>query len=386
MTLAAEALIEAARLQTGLDDFGGDTFREGLVRLTDALEREAQLSALGEEILRSRLSGALTNRLRVTETFRRHPEIAEQRVEAPIFIIGLPRTGTTALSNLLHADPHIRSLRLWESSSPTPPPEKDTEDTDPRIAETEAGLALMDQAFPRMKSLYFQTPTGPTECQDLLGMEFRTSHFDGMATVPSYIRWVIDCDMTPAYAMHRKALQLLQWHCPPTLWHLKTPVHMLALPALHRAYPDARFIWTHRDPAEVMGSVCSLIAYTRSWVSDQPPKGIGAEQTHIWHTALGRAMDFRARAGGSRFADVSFRELNRDPVGTVDACYRELGIAMGDDSRAAISSWASGHRPGHAGTHEFDLAQFDLDVEGVRSDFADYLERFGELATTRPTP
>jgi hypothetical protein len=159
---------------------------------------------------------------------------------------------------------------------------------------------------------------------------------------------------------------------------------MLSMPALHAAYPDARFIWTHRDPTEVMGSVCSLIAYTRSWVSEQPPVGIGAEQTAIWQTALRRAMAFRDAAGEDNFADVSFQSLNTDPVGTVAAALETLGLPFDEASRSGVQRWADAHRPGRDGTHEFDLGEFDLRVDGVREDFAFYLERFGALATARP--
>jgi Sulfotransferase family len=385
MSLTADELIAAAMTDTELADFGGNSYRVGLERLTEALEGEASLNSLGEHIMRMRLGGLLSARLRVQDTFNRHPEIAEEAVTAPIFIIGLPRTGTTALSNLLHADPAIRALRTWESSSPVPPPETATEDNDPRIAETEWGLQAMYETFPKMRSLHFQTATGPSECQDLLGMEFRTSHFDGMATVPSYTRWVLGCDMTPAYETHRRVLQLLQWHCPPHQWHLKTPVHMLSLPALVSVYPDARFIWTHRDPSEVMGSVCSLISYTRSWVSDQPSVGIGAEQTGIWQEALRRAMAFREEVGEDRFADVSFVALNTNPVGTVADSFETLGVPFDALSRDAVSAWASAHRPGQEGAHEFALSEFDLTAEGVRRDFDFYLGRFGELATARPS-
>jgi hypothetical protein len=246
----------------GLDDFGSDDFRIGLERLADALETEAAMSELGAQIMVARLSMLLTSRLQVVDAHKKHPDMGLGHVgapTAPLFIIGLPRTGTTALSNLLAADPQIRSLRLWESSAPVPPPESETEHDDARIEQAAAGLEAMYSAFPKMRALYFQTPTGPTECQDLLGMAFRTAHFDGMARVPSYLDWVLTCDMTPAYEMHRRTLQLLQWHCPPHLWHLKTPVHMLSLDALDAVYPDARFLWTHRDPAAVLGSVCSMV-------------------------------------------------------------------------------------------------------------------------------
>src|SRR5205807_817939 len=224
--------IEGAVAETGLTDVGGDSWREGLDLLVDSLASEGELTSQGEAILGLRLARLLRNRLRIEDWYTKHPEVAGEEVEGPLFIVGLPRTGTTALSQLLSADPQIRSLRLWESSDPVPPPDAVTQHTDPRIAETQAGVDLMYEAFPKMKVLYFQTAEVATECQDLLGMEFRTTHFDGMAHVPSYTAWAMHCDMAPAYRYHRRTLELLQSRCPPRLWHLKTPVHLLSLDAL----------------------------------------------------------------------------------------------------------------------------------------------------------
>jgi hypothetical protein len=373
-----DTLVAAAIEEAGSDDFGGDSWREGLDRLCDALAAEGDLTEAGEQMLGYRLGRLLTSRLRIEAWYRDHPEIDDERVEGPVFIIGLPRTGTTALSHLLTADPQIRSLRVWESGDPVPPPETATRDTDPRIAQAQAGLDLMDQAFPKMKMLYFQTATGATECQDLLGMEFRTSHFDGMAHVPSYTDWVIDCDMVPAYRYHHRTLKLLQSRCPPKLWHLKTPVHMLSLDALDAVYPHAVFLWTHRDPADVLGSVCSLIGYCRSWVSDRDDSGrLGEQQLDVWSEAIRRAMAFRDKVGEERFGDVFFDHLNRDPVGAVERAYSEIGIALRDDGRRAMADWAGGHHRGDRGTHEYSLAEFGLDAARVRDQFGSYLERYG---------
>ena len=146
-------------------------------------------------------------------------------------------------------------------------------------------------------------------------MSFRTFHFDGVVRVPGYLAWLMQCDMRETYTFHRQVLKLLQWHCPPTLWHLKTPVHMFALDALVEAYPNAKFLWSHRDPAKVLASVCSLIAYVRSWSSDRDDaKELGAEQLECWAEGVRRAMDFRKRVGDNRFVDVSFADLQTDPV------------------------------------------------------------------------
>lgn len=374
--LDAEQLIAAARDETGLDDFGGISWREGLDRLVASLNEEADLTAGGEQILSLRFGMLLANRLRIVDTITEHPEIGEEEIVGPLVIIGLPRTGTTALSNLLAADPQIRSIRLWESSDPVPPPESATQDSDPRIEDARRGLEAMYGAFPKMRSLHFQAPDGPTECQDLLGMEFRTEHFDGMARVPSYSRWVLDCDMDSAYQFHRQVLQLLQWHCPPNLWHLKTPVHMLALDDLLAVYPGAKFVWTHRDPAEVLGSVCSLIAYTRSWVSDRDDaEELGHEQLAVWSEAIRRALEFRRRIGEQSFADIGFASLQSDPVDAVCAAYEKLGIPS-DDARPHLEQWATDHPPGAFGSHEFALEDFGSDRSTVRESFAVYLERF----------
>jgi hypothetical protein len=376
--LGAPRLVDGAISETGLDDFGGDSFREGLDRLTESLFAEGELTELGEQILGLRLRSALVNRLRVEETIRLHPEIADEVVEGPIVILGLPRTGTTATSQLVALDPAVRSLRLWESSDPVPPPELATEHTDARIEEAERGLEMMYQAFPRMASLHIQTATGPTECQDLLGMEFRTAHFDGMAHVPEYRRWVVDCDMLPAYRYHKRVLQLLQWHCPPHLWHLKTPVHMLSLGALTSVYPDAMFVWTHRDPADVLGSVCSLIAYTRSWVSDRDDSfELGPQQAELWSEALRRAIAFRDEVGEERFCDISWAELQSDPVSVIGRAYDKLGLEFSAEARRRMEEWRTANPPGAHGSHEFTLDEFGISADAVRDQFGFYLDRFG---------
>lgn len=375
--ISAEGLRQAAVDETGLDDFGDASVHEGLERLTAALRDEAELGDLGRQIIGHRLTRLLVNRLRIEDTYHRHPEIDDERVVAPIFVVGLPRTGTTATSQLLAVDPQIRSLRLWESNEPVPPPEAATQDSDPRIERTRAGLEAMYTMFPEFKSLYFQTATQATECQDLLGMAFRTEHFDGMAHVPGYTDWVLDCDMVPAYRCHRRVLQLLQWRCPPRQWHLKTPVHLLSLDALTTVYPDARFLMTHRDPAAVLGSVCSLIAYTRGMVSDRDDtRELGRQQLAIWREALRRAMAFRDRAGDDRFADVHFGDLDADPVAAIEAAYDRLGLTPDEAGRAAMRSWAGAHPRGAHGAHEYRLEDYGLDAPTVRAAFRDYLDRF----------
>ncbi len=353
MTLEIDQIEDDARKQTGLDETGGDHYREGLERLVASMNGEGTLTAMGEAMQQMRLSMLLAARLGVEETYRLHPEIDDQVIEGPVFVIGLPRTGTTALSQLVAADPQFRSLRTWESAAPVPPPESATEHSDPRIAATEGGLAMMNEAFPLMQTMHHSEATTATECQDLMGMSFRTAHFDGFARVPSYMAWVVDTDMGETYRYHRRVLRLLQWHCPPHLWHLKTPVHMFALDSLVEAYPNARFLWSHRDPTKVLGSVCSLIHYTRSWSSERDDAiELGAEQLEpVVGCASSGPWSSWERVGDERFADVSFGDLQTDPTGGArEGCALESRSAS--PSTNGLSSAAGRHGRGSQGGPE----------------------------------
>ncbi len=380
-TFGAEDLEAGARAATGLDDFGTDYYREGLERTVDGLNTEAELNDLGRVIQHATISNALIQRLKVIDTYKQHPEIDDEVVEGPVVIIGLPRTGTTALGQLIANDPQFRSLRTWESQQPSPPPEQDTERTDPRITQAAEGIAMIDQMFPDFKTMMSAQAEAATECQDLMGMSFRTYHFDGVVRVPSYTAWLMNTDMRETYTYHRQVLKLLQWHCKPNLWHLRTPVHMFALDAFVEAYPNAKFLWSHRDPAKVLGSVCSLICYVRSWSSDRrDPHELGAEQLAWWATGVGRAMDFRKRVGDDRFVDVSFADLQHDSVKTVADAYGQLGLEFADTARANVQAWADGHQPGHRGTHDYELADYGLTEGQVRDAFADYLAAYDASA------
>src|SRR5512134_138557 len=341
--LGAEELLTEARERSGLADFGDPGFREGLGLLLEDLAR-AELTELGRMVWRGRLLSHLVQRLRVLDVLARHPEIERQTLPAPVFIVGLPRTGTTALSHLLAQDPDTRSLRVWESAQPVPPPEAATQHSDPRIEVATKQLEAMRQLSPRLAAMHEDTPTGPTENHDLLGMSFRTFHFEGMAFVPGYVAWWLGCDMLPAYRLMRRTLQLLQWRCPPNRWMLKSPPDSFFLDAVLAVFPDARFVMTHRDPAAVLGSVCSLIA-TMYEMTSTPPDAvrIGASELMSWAEAMRRLLAVRARVGEARFADVHFHDLVADPLGTIAGAYARLGLPWTDAAEAGMRAYATAH-------------------------------------------
>ena len=310
-----DQLVAAACERAGASDLGDDTWREGLEVLIRSLATEAQLNELGIGAMSNMIVGYLVNRLEVEDWYARHPEIDDQEIVAPLFGLGLPRTGSTALSFLLAQDPARRSLRTWEADHPCPPPETATEHTDPRIAATQAGIDFTNEMFPGFAGMLPTSATGPQECLLLMGMDFRSLVFDGMARVPSYCAWLLDCDMEPAYRYHRRVLKLLQWRCPPVRWWLKTPAHMLSIDALNAVYPDARFVMTHRDVGKVLPSVCALYYALSSILTEAPdPIAIGRDNMELWRCSLERLINFRDRGNEDRFHDLTFDAVQRDPI------------------------------------------------------------------------
>jgi hypothetical protein len=370
-----DELLDAARAQTGLDDFGDDAFREGLERLVRALRTEAKLSALGELALPHLLTNLLAQRLQIEDWYRRHPEIDDEPIVAPLIGLGLPRTGSTALSCLLAEDPNARSLVRWQASWPCPPPST-VEGPDPRIAQAEAEAAMQQELAPRLASLVPSSPTGPEECQDLMGLDFRSHYFQAFAHIPSYSEWLLDADLSSTYAYERRALKLLQWGSPTKPWRLKCPSHLLWLEHLDGAFPDARFVMTHRDPTEVMVSVADVYAEVQRQFADEVDLPyLGRLNVEHWSAAMDRIVAFRDAHGDDRFFDMDFRAVQRDPLGEVHRLYDWLGEPVTDEFEAGMAGWWRDHATGRDESVHPDPAEFGLDLEVVRDRFAGYAAR-----------
>jgi hypothetical protein len=338
-----EELLEAARAQTGLDDFGDESFREGLERLTRSLRTEAKLSSLGELALPHLLTNLLSQRLQIEDWYRRHPEIDDEPIVAPLIGLGLPRTGSTALSCLLAEDPNARSLVRWQASWPCPPPST-VEGPDPRIAQAEAEAAMQQELSPRLASLVPSSPTGPEECQDLMGLTFRSHYFQAFAHIPSYSEWLLDADLSSTYAYERRALKLLQWGAPAKPWRLKCPSHLLWLEHLDGAFPDARFVMTHRDPTEVMVSEADDYAEVQRQFADEIDRPyLGRLNVEHWSAAMERIVAFRDAHGDDRFFDMDFRAVQADPIGEVRRLYDWLGEPVTDEFEAGMERWWAEH-------------------------------------------
>jgi hypothetical protein len=379
MELDIDQLVDTACERAGADDLGVDTWREGLDVLVRSLRTEAALNELGVGALTDQIVGHLVNRLEVERWYARHPEIDDQRIVAPLFGLGLPRTGSTALSFLLAQDPARRSLRTWEAGAPCPPPETATEHSDPRIAEAQAGIDLTNALFPGFAGMIPTSATGPQECLLLLALDFRSQIFEAMAHIPSYSAWLLGCDMAPAYRYHRRVLKLLQWRCPPERWWLKTPAHMHSIDALDAVYPDARFVMTHRDVGKVLPSVCALYESFSGVLSDRrDPLAVGAASVELWRSSLERLLAFRDRDRGhdARFHDLSFEAVQSDPLAEVARLYAELGDDLTPDARRRMQGWWAESSQQRPAPHGYRPETFGLDLAAVRRDFAFYHDRF----------
>ena len=378
--LDAECLIAAAERTTGLAAWGDDSFREPLGVLCGALEADAQLHLLGRIFARSELQRILQARLRVVDWRAEHPEVEGESVERPIFITGLGRSGTTLLHELLAQDPANRVPHLWETFFPVPPPEDASTSEDLRIQAADAEITLMDAAIPAFTAMHENAGHLPTECIFLFAQEMVTDMFTGEFRVPSYTMWVAGCDKAPLYASHRRLLQLLQSRDRRARWVLKAPSHLSALPALFAEYPDARVVWTHRDPLRVVGSLCNLMA-TLHWMRSD----------HVDYAAIVAAMSFglpylcnevrEQRARGElpedRIADLRYADLVEDPLACVRGLYADWGETLSGEAETRMRAYleARATRPGTA--HEYDFATTGLDVGSARARVADYQERYG---------
>lgn len=372
-----QRLVDTACERAEADDFGPDSWREGLEVLVGALAEEGHLNELGEAVFSDQIVGFLVNRLQVERWYRSHPEIEDQKIVAPLFGLGLPRTGSTALSFLLACDRSRRFLRTWEADAPCPPPETATEDTDPRIARCQVGIDMTHQLFPDFAGMLPSSATGPQECLLLMALEFRSHVFEGMAFLPRYTAWLGSCDMEPAYRYHKRVLKLLQWRCPPTRWWLKSPAHMLSIGALDSVYPDARFVMSHRVITSVLPSLCALkAALSTPLTTSLDRSALGHYEQGLWRAGLEDLLEFRDGGREDRFFDVSFADMQSDPVGSMQTLYRQLGDELSTDTSDRMAAWWRENSVDRQQGSRPDPADFGLDSATLLREFSFYDNRF----------
>jgi hypothetical protein len=369
---SADQLLAEAREAGGSSDFGPGDFRVGLDVLLESLERDGDLSPTAAEKVTGDLRRRLTNRLEVEAWYADHPEIDALPVDGPIDINGLPRTGTTALANMLSLDPQFRCLRGWEQAQPCPPPVAGHEADDPRRARSEAENA---QLPPEMKAMHLYDVDATMEDTELLGMAFHGQQF----TLPvySYHEWWRTADASEAFEYHRRVVKLLQSERGPNLWLFKAPHHNFHLEYIANAYPDVKFVMTHRDPVKSVPSWASIVSTILP-----PAEGerdlhrLGREVSNHLRVGVEQAIADRSRLGEERFIDVHHRDLIADPMRELHRVYDFVGCELTPVVEQALLDWQVENRSGAHGTHRYTPEQFGLRADELRSDYDFYVKHF----------
>ncbi|MDP3714621.1 MAG: sulfotransferase [Mycobacteriales bacterium] len=370
--LESQGLLDAATKRTGLTDFGPDDgWHEGLRRLTAALDGEARLTALGRVAARQRLVSLLETRLRLAAVA---DEVADQQVTAPVFVLGLPRTGTTVLYGMLAADPAMRSPSSWEVARPFPAP---TGEDPERVRLSEKDLDGFRRIAPGIDAIHPMGARLPQECLAMHAGQLTSYEFPTTFPVPSYWEWLRETDMVPAYAFEKRFLQHLQSGHAGAHWVLKTPCHLMWLDALLEVFPDALLVHTHRDPTTVLASVSSLMTTMRSAMShDVDPVAVGREQLDAWRWGMDRVMAVRDRLPADRVVDVRYEDTVGDPVGTVRRVREHLGLGFGPAVEQGVTDYLAANPRDKHGSHSYSLEEFGLDRGEVEAAFATYNARF----------
>ena len=376
-SLDPDDLKRAAVRATGLGDFGDGSFNDGLEQLTASLEDEARLTTIGRIAARTRLLALLETRLRLLDHRRVNPEVAHERIDRPIFVLGLPRTGTTVLYGLLAADERMRSPVSWEVARPFPPPRREDRATDRRIAASDKEFDQFRKVAPGIDRIHPLGAQLPQECLALQAPEFASYEFPTTFPVPTYWAWLRDQDLRKAYGFQRMFLQHLQSGYGGDHWILKTPAHLMWLDTLLEVFPDALVVQTHRDPATVLGSVSSLMFALRSSVSDHvDPHEVGREQLDAWTWGLRRTLQARDRLPDDRVVDVRFEDTVNDPVGTVTRIYDHFGLDMTPRVVDGVHAYLAANPRTKHGVHTYDLADFGISGAEAEAAFGFYCERF----------
>jgi hypothetical protein len=378
-SLDPDELERAAAARAGAERDAPPLFREGLRMLARALDDEAELTLLGRLTARRRIVTLLENRARLEDDLARRPGVAAERIERPLVVVGLPRTGTTFLHTLLAQDPSMRSPLFWEVREPSPAPAGDGVRDDPRIAACAAELEGLYRLLPAFRAVHPMQALWPQECVAITAHTFVSMQHSTTWRVPGYAAWLDRQDHGPAYAFHRRFLQHLQHGRPRRRFVLKTPAHLWTLGELFAAYPDAGVIHTHRDPVRVLASLCSLESLLRKIASDAiDPAELGREWAPRLAEGLARATAFRAATPERerQFADVHYAELLADPLGVVARIYAQFELPFTAEARERMAAFVRDQPADKHGVHRYRLADFALDEATERDRVAAYVARF----------
>ena len=376
--LTVDAVCVAAVAATGLDDFGSDDFRERLGLQLSEMDADAERTGLGRMLMFGDCTRYAANRLRIRDLLQRHPEILDIEIVQPVIVVGLPRSGTTNLVNLLAADSRFRSLPLWESYEPVPDPRERADGVDPRWTRCQQAWEAMQAGAPFVAAMHPMEPDHVHEENELMAPDFSNYNLEWVARAPRWRDHYLAHDQTPHYAYMKTVLQILQWFRPRERWVLKSPQHLENLGPLMATFPDASIVVTHRDPVAVVQSTITMVTYgARTAYRSTDPEWY----RDYWTDRIGRLLDASMRdrhlLPERRTVDVFFHEYMADEMGTLQRIYDDAGIGLTDTARHEIEAHQAAHPRGKAGPVVYDLrGDFSTTPEEVRSRFGAYLDAF----------
>jgi Sulfotransferase family len=384
-TLDAEEFLAAAQRRTGLSDWGDNRLQQGLRTLVESFDSQDSAHTFGRFFFREFCVRQLINRLRVQDDLNRHQQIREVPIHRPLFITGLPRSGTTLLHRLLSQSPLTRPLLFWETLEPSPPPESATARTDPRIARARKAIRELEVLAPRLRAAHVYEPEAPEECNLVFAQIFSAAMLAYMFDAPGYIEWLKSLDRVANYRYLKAQLQLLSWKCPGHHWVLKAPAHLFSLDAIMTIFPDACFVVAHRDPLECIPSACSLAAAYREITCHEVDLiRLAAEVSEVLAVGVDWALEARASIDPLRFFDVSYPQLLADPIGVSCSIHQHFGYEVDSSTVDRMRAWLTENPQGKQGVHHYTLRQFGLESSVLSERFAGY--RAWTAQHVRPDP
>lgn len=373
--LTVESVLSRAQEKTGLSDFGPDDFRPGLEKLMQTYTQN-DFSEQGDRQNRKRIVDLLSARLRIENAFKLHPEIRDEKISRPMFLTGLPRTGTSALLNLLANDPAARPLKLWEGLNPEPLEDLKPGEEDPRYVMMKSFFENQDPEFQKIHSTSADTPE---ECIHLLNHTFCDVQFGVETMMEPYASWFMQQNLKNSYSYYADILRMLQWQRPGDRWLLKTPGHLLALDVLVELFPDCSLVITHRNPLECVTSYASMMASMMKNRESFDLTTLGPVVMEYLAKKLERSFKAREDFGDDRVIDIMFDDFISDPLATVNSIYDHFDLPFDDNTKALMTDYANEHPMGKHGKHEYKLEQYGLTETMILDRFEFYLKRFSVL-------
>jgi hypothetical protein len=374
----SDELVTRACERAGLDDFGGDSWREGLGVLVNSVESTPGVNPGGRDFVYGQFIDALWNRLRIVDYLRRHPEVSDERVERPLVILGLPRTGTSLASYLLDQDPQRRSLLTWEAEDSVPPSTPETLRADPRCLKKKAELEILAEGLKasNIPMVHWDEADGPTECVFVQNQDFKAYLWEAFMPNSAYADWLLETDMTSAYAYERSVLQLLQSRAPGA-WSLKMPSHAVHIEALLATFPDVRIVWAHRDPFKATASFLRLNYLSRAVLGCRvDTDAVVSNVLRQLRAHIVRPMKARKHIGGDRFFDLHYAALVRDPIGVMRSLYDWAGDELTAPTEQSMLDWLERNPQDRFGVQPYSLDGTGVTRADLEPVFAEYLSAF----------